>query len=63
MAEFLALLAPKEGIVLTTHFIVSRGVERSRRFYTEASAAVLERSIAFGFAQRLYSIVIGFFGV
>jgi catechol 2,3-dioxygenase-like lactoylglutathione lyase family enzyme len=31
MAEF---PAPSEGIVLT-HFIVSRDVERSRRFYTE----------------------------
>jgi catechol 2,3-dioxygenase-like lactoylglutathione lyase family enzyme len=31
MAEF---PAPKEGIVLT-HFIVSKDVERSRRFYTE----------------------------
>src|SRR5438445_13736765 len=31
MAEF---PAPKEGIALT-HFIVSRDVERSRRFYTE----------------------------
>src|SRR6266699_7121759 len=31
MAQF---PAPKEGILLT-HFIVSRDVERSRRFYTE----------------------------
>lgn len=31
MAEF---PAPKEGIVLT-HFLVSRDVKRSRRFYTE----------------------------
>ena len=30
--------SPPEGIVLT-HFIVSNRVERSRRFYTEVSAA------------------------
>jgi len=40
MAEF---PAPKKGIALT-HFIVSRDVERSRRFYTEVlgGEAVLE---------------------
>ena len=40
MAEF---PAPKEGIAIT-HFIVSRDVERSRRFYTEVlgGEAVLE---------------------
>ena len=39
--------APKEGIVLT-HFIVSRDVERSRRFYTEVlgGEAVLEGELS-----------------
>jgi hypothetical protein len=30
--------APQEGILLT-HFIVSDDIERSRRFYTDGSAA------------------------
>ena len=44
MAEF---PAPKEGIALT-HFIVSRDVERSRRFYTEVlgGEAVLEGELS-----------------
>src|SRR5437899_5988933 len=44
MAEF---PAPKEGITLT-HFIVSRDVERSRRFYTEVlgGEAVLEGELS-----------------
>ena len=44
MAEF---PAPKEGIVIT-HFIVSRDVERSRRFYTEVlgGEAVLEGELS-----------------
>ena len=44
MAEF---PAPKEGIAIT-HFIVSRDVERSRRFYTEVlgGEAVLEGELS-----------------
>jgi catechol 2,3-dioxygenase-like lactoylglutathione lyase family enzyme len=44
MAQF---PAPKEGIALT-HFIVSRDVERSRRFYTEVlgGEAVLEGDLS-----------------
>ena len=44
MAEF---PAPKEGIVLT-HFIVSRDIDRSRRFYTEVLGceAVLEGELS-----------------
>lgn len=44
MAEF---PAPKSGIALT-HFIVSRDVERSRRFYTEVlgGEAVLEGELS-----------------
>jgi catechol 2,3-dioxygenase-like lactoylglutathione lyase family enzyme len=39
--------APKEGIMIT-HFIVSRDVERSRRFYTEVlgGEAVLEGELS-----------------
>jgi catechol 2,3-dioxygenase-like lactoylglutathione lyase family enzyme len=44
MADF---PAPKQGIALT-HFIVSRDVERSRRFYTEVlgGEAVLEGELS-----------------
>ncbi len=44
MAQF---PAPKEGIAIT-HFIVSRDVERSRRFYTEVlgGEAVLEGELS-----------------
>jgi catechol 2,3-dioxygenase-like lactoylglutathione lyase family enzyme len=44
MADF---PAPREGIALT-HFIVSRDVERSRRFYTEVlgGEAVLEGELS-----------------